>query len=864
MNTLSVATCNIRGLKDDKKRRGVYSWLRRTKCDIIFLQETHCHHNKDSYKWSREWTGQSIWSRGSSHSRGVTVLFNENSKYDVRNKIIDPNGRYILFDFYLGEQKYRFINIYAPNSEYERVCFFNNMLNWIDPDIETFIAGDYNCVLNSDLDRVNCIGKNDVGQVDLKNIMSMFSLEDVFRRRWPDKKCFSWRCGNKASRLDYWLISESLDNQTDCIEYLPCSFSDHGFVKLKFRITETPHGRGVWKMNSRTIESKLFRDTFTSWWTNWKTKRGEYSNIQTWWDIGKKKIKEIAIWCSCKLKDDYDKDIKLCEEKLQGLEKDQVANCKYIEKVKFDLRKLYECKGNGSKVRSRANWFENGEKPSRYFHNLEKQNAKNKAWENILDIDGNLVSGTKNVQKVHVEFYKNLYTSEGICDEAGEKFLHCISRTLSENTKLQLDRDISLEDLTMALKGMSNNKSPGPDGILVEFYKLYWNVLCKDIFDVITESMRTESLPYTQYLAIIVLLYKKGQRENIKNWRPISLLNTDVKLLSKVLAERLKKALPEIIHTDQSGCIPGRFIGQNIRLIEDIIACKDGDEVLLFIDQEKAFDRVEWEWLLKVLDKFNFGDQFKKYIKIMYCNMKSSVLTNGMISEYFNVTRGIRQGDSLSALLYVVQSEPLAEYIRTCTDLKGIDIKGLNDCSYNVKCSQYVDDTTIFLHDVSEIDKCVQILDEFGLASGSRLNKEKSIGAVMNQEVINHYDGIIKLTDDNVKALGVPVGKFKSKKPHWDNIIEKVRKQVQIWRARNLSYTGKVHIIKSIGLSNILYSSNMIQIEEKYVNETENVLWKFLWDEKRITVPKDIVYLPRCKGGLNMINVQTMLKVQKI
>ncbi len=864
MNTLSIATCNVRGLREDKKRHGVFNWLRKTNCDIIFLQETHGHHVKDSFKWSKEWSGQSIWSRGSSHSRGVSVLFNRNVKYDIRNKIVDPNGRYIIFDLYLGEQNYRFINIYAPNSEYERVCFFNNMISWIDPDIETFIAGDYNCVLNSDIDRMNCTGKNDVGQVDLKNIMNMFCLEDIFRRRWPDRKCFSWRCGDKASRLDYWLISESLDNQTDSVEYLPCTFSDHGFVKLNFRINETPHGKGVWKMNSKTIESKLFRNTFTSWWEHFKTKKSEYSNTQTWWDIGKKKIKEIAIWCSCKLKEENDMEIRLYEEKLQWLEQDPVHNFKFIDDIKCKLKKMYEDKGQGAKVRSRLNWFEYGEKPTKYFHNLEKQNAKNKAWESILDKDGELISGTKNVQKVQVDFYKTLYKSEGICTEKCDPFLSSIDRVLSDEIKCELDQEICLHELTVALKQMAMNKSPGPDGIVVEFYKMYWNILGTELLEVFHESVRSETLPYSQYLAVIILLYKKGQRENIKNWRPISLLNTDAKLYSKVLAERLKKALPAIIHTDQSGCIPGRFIGQNVRLIEDIIECKDGDEVLLFIDQEKAFDRVEWNWLFKVLDTFNFGDKFKNYVKILYNNMKSSILTNGTLSEYFEVTRGIRQGDSLSALLYVVQSEPLAEYIRKSSDIRGIEIKGVDNCIHSVKCSQYVDDTTVFLNDVSEIDKCVKILEDFGLASGAKLNKDKTVGIVMNKNVIKQYSGGIKLTDENVKALGVPVGKFKSKDAHWNKIIEKLRKHLLIWKARNLSYTGKVHIIKSIGLSNILYSSNLITLEEKYIKEIEHILWNFLWDDRKITVPKNVVSLPRFKGGLNMTNVQTMLKAQKI
>ena len=106
--------------------------------------------------------------------------------------------------------------------------------------------------------------------------------------------------------------------------------------------------------------------------------------------------------------------------------------------------------------------------------------------------------------------------------------------------------------------------------------------------------------------------------------------------------------MPEIIHTDQTGCIEGRFIGQNIRLVQDITDRSESDEVILLLDQEKAFDRVEWDWLFRVLERFCFSNIFISWLKIMYKNMKSGILTNGYMSKYFNKTRGIRQGDAAS------------------------------------------------------------------------------------------------------------------------------------------------------------------------------------------------------------------------
>ena len=231
-------------------------------------------------------------------------------------------------------------------------------------------------------------------------------------------------------------------------------------------------------------------------------------------------------------------------------------------------------------------------------------------WDKILDKNGHLLHGVEHVQKRQKEFYEELYTTQNIAStrEQDNFFLEHLNSKLTDEYKAFLDSDISIDEISKSLYLMSNNKSPGPDGICVEFYKMYWKDIKHDLFDCFMEGLQNQELSYTQYLAMITLLYKKGIREDIKNWRPISLLNVDFKIISKSLSERLKKVMPSIIHTDQRGCIRGRYIGENIRLVEDILQSKDDDSVILLLDQEKAFDRVEWSWLYKVLTAFNFGE----------------------------------------------------------------------------------------------------------------------------------------------------------------------------------------------------------------------------------------------------------------
>ena len=143
------------------KRKSVFTWLRSQNYDIIMLVETHCHLKRDECSLSREWDCQSLWIRGTNRSRCVAILFNWRYKYDIRNTKIDSNGRYVCLDLHIEESKYILINIHAPNDNYGRVQFIANMNNWLDPNTDTLI-GDFNCALNSNLDRFICVSSEDM------------------------------------------------------------------------------------------------------------------------------------------------------------------------------------------------------------------------------------------------------------------------------------------------------------------------------------------------------------------------------------------------------------------------------------------------------------------------------------------------------------------------------------------------------------------------------------------------------------------------------------------------------------------------------------------------------------------------------
>ena len=205
----------------------------------------------------------------------------------------------------------------------------------------------------------------------------------------------------------------------------------------------------------------------------------------------------------------------------------------------------------------------------------------------------------------------------------------------------------------------------------------------------------------------------------LKHWRPISLLSSDYKILTKALAIQIKDVLPEIIHENQVG-----YIGDAIRIIEDILHITNEEHIpriMVAVDFEKVFDSIEWRFIEKALSLFNFGPVFRKWINIIYNDRYSCIINNGFTSGYFNLTRGVRQGDPLSPYLLIVAVEVLALALRQENSIKGVKIN-----KTEIKLLQYADDTTCFISDIKSAKLFLKMLKDFENISGLKVNIEKN------------------------------------------------------------------------------------------------------------------------------------------
>ena len=233
-------------------------------------------------------------------------------------------------------------------------------------------------------------------------------------------------------------------------------------------------------------------------------------------------------------------------------------------------------------------------------------------------------------------------------------------------------------------------------------------------------------------------LFKKKDPTDIKNYRPIIVLNTDYKFLTKVLALQLMESADTLIHEDQAGFVLRRSIFNHIQLAKAILNYAEivgEDGAIVALDQEKAYDRIHHDYLWKVLETFNIPAPFIKTVKALYSHAHTHVAINGILSRPFRVSQGVRQGDPLSCPLFDLAIEPLACLIRMNPNIHGLDIPCLPE---NLKIKMFADDTDLYLNKYDRLDIVQETLDHWCAASGAKFNIEKTeiipIGSVAHRD----------------------------------------------------------------------------------------------------------------------------------
>ena len=877
---MNIITYNVRGLQQKNKRIKIYNFLKdNIKLGCVLMQETHSA-SGDENKWASEWKGKIYQNHGSSNARGVAIGFSDNWDFEEKKYIHDNDGRLQLLSFKYKDKLYMLINIYNNNIESEQVV----TLKKLDSLLGNFenlsehifiIGGDWNFVQDLNLDTVG-------GNPSLKlhsiaefiKIKSKFDLCDIFRVRNPTKKRFTYFQRNPilARRLDFFLVSNSAQETIDKCVMLPSLSSDHSPVKLSLKVTTNnfKRGRNYWKFNNSLLGNELFCNGLKR---EIETQKNSIANIdpQMKWELLKFEIRRFSRKFSKNLANEKRENQTKWEEIVKNYEtcpndEHNLTEIDYLT-AKASLENLLNHRTAGFILRSKTKWFEEGEKSSKFFLNLEKKKSIQNTIQVVIENDVTLTDETEISNNIK-SFYKRLFEKKNVAECSS--FLSGLNlTTLNEDQREICELPFSEEDLKTTLDSMENDKSPGNDGLTKEFYSEFWPTIGCNVYESFVGAFSNQELSTSQRQAIIKLLEKKDRdRRYIKNWRPISLLNIDVKLLNKTLASKLKQVLPAIIHSDQTAYVSGRFIGESTRLISDILETTkilNIEGYILTMDIEKAFDSMDHSFLMETLKAFGFGENFMKWISIILKNQESCVMNGGISTGYFKLLRGARQGDPISAYLFVMVLEIFFIMIRS-----NAHIKGLTLCNFEYKLTAFADDTTFFCSDLDSIKLIIDRFKSFSRYSGLVANTDKceicGIGVKKGVNIALCGLKCVNLTNDSIKILGVHFSYNVeiSKSKNFMNIIESIQNVIAVWRMRSLTLSGKITILKTLVMSKVVFISFLSSVPKVIIEKLIDVQKDFLWDGKRPKIKHAALLSSYELGGLKSLDIESKIKALQL
>ncbi|KAI5336490.1 hypothetical protein L3X38_015758 [Prunus dulcis] len=521
--------------------------------------------------------------------------------------------------------------------------------------------------------------------------------------------------------------------------------------------------------------------------------------------------------------------------------------------------------------RSRVKWLTSGDSNSRFFHISTLQRRQYNRILRLKSLSGNWLVTEPSIHLAFDDYFRNLFKTVGPRDWS--KVLLCTPSIVSADMNDSLTRPLSLDEVQAAAAQLGSLKAPGPDGFPGLFYQRYWSTVSSVVNDSASDFFNFGHQIVNLNMTHIVLIPKILHPEELGQFRPISLCNNSYKLLAKILANRLKVILPNIISSHQNAFVPHRQIQDNVLLAHEAFhhlrlkksICKF--ELGLKLDMNKAYDRIEWDFLQAMMYKMGFNDQWVSLIMRCVSSVSFAVMLNGKVGSQFCPSRGLRQGDPLSPYLFLLVSEALSNmisYNSSLGQLQGIYLH--NRCPMLTHLF-FADDSIFFLAATNH--NCVvmeEILFDYCLASGQLINLDKSnIFFSPNTPLWVRKDLCwifgIKEADNPGNYLGLPTIWGRSKKEALNYIKERILGKVQGWKQKHLSQAGKETLIKAVLFAIPSYPMSCFKLPITLCREIDSLIANFWWGNNSVGGNKihwkrwELMGLSKAAGGMGFKNL---------
>jgi hypothetical protein len=776
----------------------------------------------------------------SGRSGGLVIYWNDSIKLEVKGYSryhIDVN----IDD--LGPRPWRLTCVYGEAQVMERYKTWDTLCSIAGTsDLPWLVLGDFNEVLmQSEHEGVNPRGQ---GQMDgFRDALDICGLADLgyTGRRWTFEKKVSGGTFTRV-RLDRAVADTEWNTIFPFAEVVneTAACSDHGPIVLK-----------LMEENNDRHQPKNFK-----YEVMWERHPELYAFVEGKWNSEQKASSAVEVQEKLKQLGEHlytwdrytfgsvKREIKQLMQQLKVL-KDVPGRSgpSHLEiKVTDRLAELYHREEILHRQRSRVDWLTDGDKNTKYFQQRASMRRRKNRITALAKPDGQLTEDVAELESMTTEFYKDLYTSEGCTNM--QEVLDSVPEKLTDEMRALLDADYTEKEVKTALYQMFPTKSPGPDGFPAHFFQKHWGVCGSEVTEAVFKIVKGQESAEGINQTFLVLIPKVKNPSLLSQFRPISLCNVLYKIASKVIANRLKQVLPEIISAEQSAFVPGRLITDNIIVAYECLHFMKRNRAVkhrhcaLKLDMMKAYDRVEWDYLRAVMLKLGFSLRWVDIVMNLVSSVSYSVLFNGKKLEEFKPTKGIRQGDPISPYLFLLAAEGLSGLLKNLSESSQLGGIQVAPSAPPVNHLLFADDSLLFFKATGGgATEVSNLLDKYCQASGQRINSSKSSiffskGCPAN--VKTEIKGILNVPNETLKDkyLGLPSDIGTSKFGAFKYLKDRLWSKVKGWIEKSLSSAGKEVLVKSVAQAVPVFSMSCFKLPRGLCEHLNKLIRQFWWGSK--------------------------------
>ncbi|KAG0930594.1 hypothetical protein G6F32_011943 [Rhizopus arrhizus] len=689
------------------------------------------------------------------------------------------------------------------------------------------------------------------------------------------------RNDNLFSTIDYIFVSESLRTQIhdSNLQKLDASWTDHSLLSTTCCIGTATTGPGLWRANPILARQPAYQQLLQEKLTLILSQLPSGWSPQAKWDYVKAQVKVVTRNYAVDYTNWRTKALrKLQSDRNKFLRSKPPVATRTRRLPTFDVQiaSLQNELAEILALKANSRWCEEGETSVKYLKRIYHQRTIEQRIPSLRPTDeGDPVEDSESMLPIAHDFYQSLYNVDHVDDTRLEDYLNDINNVpeLTTDDCATLMEPITIAEIIRETARVVNKvSSPGADGLGYAFlHQLFrYPPLQELVLSVYNQALLSHKFPSSWQDIRVRLLSKKGDLTSLKNWRPISLINCDAKIFTRIINSRLKFVIGKLITSYQTGFLPNRLIAENglvLNIVMEHARATKSDHIALLLDQEKAYDRVHSIYLRSVLLKFGFPPEFIASLLGLFFGNRVRININGHFTEPVNQLRGLRQGDPLSPLLFNLALEPFLQHVLQDHTLHGYSFTPALGSTppLTLKVLAYADDVCVFLSSHADFLRVQEHIHHYGQVSNAKVNLFKTEAISLNgnsspswQQLLSEHQ-ITKWHDHSsaqpLRYLGFPVISSITQRRYFETqLIQTIKTQCGIYSQRNLSLRGRVVLANSVILSKLWYTLRVTSFPKSFYSQIRSVMYQFICRSIKPGFKYALLCRSIADGGLGLLD----------